>query len=84
MLSPGQTFKIGQTCGGKQSRYGSRLPEPGLKYYTEFEGNLFEVMVAEYVKLILFQQSIERKEIIQINQLSGLEIGLPPGNKMLR
>ena len=64
--------------------YGSELPEPGLKYFIEFEGNIFEVMVAEYVKLMLFQQSIERKEIIRINQLSGLEMPLPPGNKILR
>ncbi|MCB9304334.1 MAG: hypothetical protein H6566_27170 [Lewinellaceae bacterium] len=84
ILSAGQTFKIGQTCGNKQSRYGSELPEPGLKYFIEFEGNIFEVMVAEYVKLMLFQQSIERKEIIRINQLSGLEMPLPPGNKILR
>ena len=30
MLSKGQTFKIGQTCGTEKSRYTSGLPETGL------------------------------------------------------
>ena len=84
ILNAGQTFKIGQTCGDQKSRYGSELPEPGLKYFEEFEGNIFEVLVAEYVKLILFKFSTERKEIIKNNQLSDTEMQLPPGNKILK
>lgn len=84
ILHSGQTFKIGQTCGDQKSRYGSELPEPGLKYFVELEGNIFEVLVAEYVKLILFRASPERKEIIKNNQLSETEMQLPPGNKILK
>lgn len=84
VLNAGQTFKIGQTCGNQNSRYGSKLPEPGLKYFEEFEGNIFEVLVAEYVKLVLFKFSTERKEIIKNNQLSDMEMQLPPGNKILK
>ena len=50
----------------------------------EFEGNIFEVLVAEYVKLVLFKFSTERKEIIKNNQLSDMEMQLPPGNKILK
>lgn len=84
ILHFGQTFKIGQTCGDQKSRYGSELPEPGLKYFEEFGGNIFEVLVAEYVKLVLFKVSTERKEIIKNNQLSETEMQLPPGNKILK
>ncbi len=84
ILKYGQTYKIGQTCGDQKSRYGTDLPEPGLKFFEEFEGNIFEVMVAEYVKLTLFQHSLERKDILKTNHLSGVEMPLPPGNKILR
>ncbi|MCB0632557.1 MAG: hypothetical protein R2824_34790 [Saprospiraceae bacterium] len=84
LLSPGQTFKIGQTCGNERSRYGTNLPEPGLKYLVEFEGNAFEVLVAEYVRLKLFQYSQERQMILEINQLTESEMLLPPGNKITR
>lgn len=84
ILKEGQTFKIGQTCGTRASRYGRQLPEPGLVYFTEIRGNLFEVMVAEYVKLLLFQYSKERLEILKQNNLSAGEMQLPPGNKILR
>lgn len=84
LLNVGQTFKIGQTCGGQKTRYGSQLPEPSLKYVTELEGNIFEVLVAEYIKLSLFRSSGERKQIIEQNRLGGQELPLPPGNKILR
>ena len=84
ILNKGQTFKIGQTCGTEKSRYASGLPEPGLFYLIEFRGNLFEVMVAEYVKLLLFQYSKERQDILKNNNLPALEMPLPPGNKILR
>ena len=84
VLSPGQTFKIGQTCGNERSRYGTNLPEPGLKYFVEFEGNAFEVLVAEYVRLKLFQYSQERQMILETNQLMESEMLLPPGNKITR
>lgn len=84
ILNEGQTFKIGQTCGSRESRYGHELPEPGLVYAAEFRGNLFEVMVAEYVKLLLFQYSKERQDILKNNNLPVLEMPLPPGNKILR
>lgn len=84
LLSPGQTFKIGQTCGNEKSRYGSNLPEAGLKYFLEFEGNAFEVLVAEYVRLKLFQYSKERQMILEANQLTESEMVLPPGNKITR
>ena len=84
ILNEGKTFKIGQTCGARESRYGRELPEPGLVYLAEFWGNLFEVMVAEYVKLLLFQYSKERQDILKTNNLSAMEMPLPPGNKILR
>jgi hypothetical protein len=84
ILNEGQTFKIGQTCGSRESRYGRELPEPGLVYLTEFRGNLFEVMVAEYVKLLLFRYSKERQDILKTNKLPAIEMHLPPGNKILR
>lgn len=84
ILNKGQTFKIGQTCGTEKSRYASGLPEPGLFYLIEFRGNLFEVMVAEYVKLLLFQYSKERQDILMNNNLPAMEMNLPPGNKILR
>ena len=84
ILNEGQTFKIGQTCGTRESRYGRELPEPGLVYAAEFRGNLFEVMVAEYVKLLLFQYSKERQDILKNNNLPSLEMTLPPGNKIQR
>lgn len=84
LLLPGQTFKIGQTCGNERSRYGTNLPEPGLKYFVEFEGNAFEVLVAEYVRLKLFQYSQERQMILETNHLTESEMLLPPGNKITR
>lgn len=84
ILNEGQTFKVGQTCGTEKSRYASGLPEPGLFYLIEFRGNLFEVMVAEYVKLLLFQYSKERQNILKNNKLPVMEMQLPPGNKILR
>ena len=83
-LQGGQTFRIGQTCNGQKARYGSNLPEPGLKYFIEFEGSIFDVLVAEYVKLILFRSSKERDAIIKHNALSATELHLPPGNKILK
>ena len=41
-------------------------------------------MVAEYVKLLLFQYSKERQDILKNNNLPALEMTLPPGNKILR
>lgn len=84
LLAPKQTFKIGQTCGNEKSRYGTSLPEPGLKYYREFEGNAFEVLVAEYIQLKLYQHSQERQLVLKANQLSDTEMLLPPGNKITR
>jgi hypothetical protein len=83
-LNSGQTYKIGQTCGTQKTRYGSELPEPGLVYVREFRGNIFQVLVAEYVKLLLFQHSKERKLILETNNLSDSEMLLPPGNKIAR
>lgn len=83
-LQGGQTFKIGQTCNGQKARYGSSLPEPGLKYFIEYEGSIFDVLVAEYVKLFLFRSSKERDAIIKHNALSATELHLPPGNKILK
>ena len=83
-LLPGQTFKIGQTCGDEKFRYGSRLPEPGLKFFQEMEGTIFEVLVAEYIQLKLFRYSVERKAMLQHNHLPAGELQLPPGNKLLR
>lgn len=60
-LLPGQTFKIGQTCGDEKFRYGSRLPEPGLKFFQEMEGTIFEVLVAEYIQLKLFRGRLRRR-----------------------
>ncbi|WP_143473271.1 hypothetical protein [Flavilitoribacter nigricans] len=84
LLSAGQSFKIGQTCGNEKSRYGSNLPAAGLRYFLEFEGNAFEVLVAEYIQLKLFEFSGERKLILQANQLTESEMLLPPGNKITR
>jgi hypothetical protein len=84
VLGSGHTFKIGQTCGSEASRYGKQLPEQGLKYFAEFQGNIFEVLVAEYIKLTLYRVSEERKLIIQQNGLSDQELLLPPGNKILK
>jgi len=83
-LQGGQTFKIGQTCNGQKARYGSSLPELGLKYFIEYEGSIFDVLVAEYVKLFLFRSSKERDAIIKYNALSATELHLPPGNKILK
>lgn len=41
-------------------------------------------MVAEYVKLFLFQYSLERQKILKQNNLPSVEMNLPPGNKILR
>ncbi len=84
VLGSGQTFKIGQTCASEASRYGKQLPEQGLKYFAEFQGNVFEVLVAEYIKLTLYRVSKERELIIRQNGLSNQELPLPPGNKILK
>lgn len=84
LLTAKQTFKIGQTCGDEKSRYGTSLPEPGLKYFREFEGNAFEVLVAEYIQLKLYQYSEERRLVLKTNQLTDTEMVLPPGNKITR
>lgn len=84
MLQAGQTYRIGETCLGEDDRYGGKLPEPGLTYKAEFFGNIFEVLVAENVKLLLFRHSKERKVIIHLNNLPGQELFLPPGNKIVR
>jgi hypothetical protein len=84
ILRFGETYKIGQTCFEQMGRYGRSLPEPNLTYREEFKGNIFEVMVAEQVKLLLFRYSLERKNIIRANQLPETELLLPPGNKILR
>lgn len=83
-MLPGQTFKIGQTCGDEKSRYGSSLPGQNLKFFREMEGNIFEVMVAEYLQLKLFQYSAERKLMIEQNRLQDAALLLPPGNKITR
>lgn len=84
VLSYGQTYKIGQTCFDQFGRYGKELPDPNLVYREEFKGNIFEVMVAEQVKLLLFRFSNERQNIIKINSLLDTELERPPGNKILR
>ena len=84
LLESGQTFKIGQTCNGQKKRYGTSLPEAGLKYFVEYEGNVFEVLVIEYLKLLMYQHSFERKKVLHKNLLSDEEMHLPPGNKILR
>lgn len=83
-LNYGQTFKIGQTCATKKERYRNTLPAPDLFYLVEHRGSIFEVLVAEYVKLMLFQNSRERRLIIKQNSLQPDEMLLPPGNKILR
>lgn len=84
MLQAGQTYRIGETCLGETGRYREGLPEPGLVYLAEFVGNIFEVLVAENVKLLLFRMSHERKAIIKANNLGETELLLPPANKILR
>jgi hypothetical protein len=84
ILISGQVFKIGQTCGDQYTRYGESLQQDGLFYLVEFRGNIFEVLVAEYLKLVLFRYSKERTEIIHHNQLLEEEMPLPPGNKIMR
>ena len=84
LLESGQTFKIGQTCGSQKTRYGDRLENERLFYLIEYRGNIFEVLVAEYVKLLLFHSSLERKQIIKNNKLTNEEMHLPPGNKITR
>lgn len=83
-LDFGQTYKIGQTCFDQFGRYGKELPDPNLIYKEEFKGNIFEVMVAEQVKLLLFRYSIERQAIIGKNSLLDTELLLPAGNKIFR
>lgn len=83
-LRSGQTFKIGQTCNGEQSRYGSLLAGQNLKFFEQLKGSIFEVLVAEYIELKLFQYSLERQTILKQNHLENTEIILPPGNKITR
>ena len=84
LLNHGQTFKIGQTCSTKGERYGNSMPAPDLFYLVEHRGNIFEVLVAEYVKLMLFRNGHERQLIVKQNGLQPKEMLLPPGNKILR
>ena len=84
VLDYGQTFKIGQTCVTKEERYRNTLPAPDLFYLVEHRGSIFEVLVAEYVKLMLFQHGHERQLIVNRNSLQPDEMLLPPGNKILR
>lgn len=84
LLNHGQTFKIGQTCSTKEERYGNSMPAPDLFYLVEHRGSIFEVLVAEYVKLMLFRHSHERQLIVKQNGLQPKEMLLPPGNKILR
>lgn len=69
ILQKGQTFKISQTCGDRSSRYGTNkdAPQPDLYYLIEFRGNILEVLTVEYLKLLLFQRSIERGSIANSN-----------------
>ncbi|MEZ4994924.1 MAG: hypothetical protein R2824_31185 [Saprospiraceae bacterium] len=62
-LNRGQTYKIGQTCFEEKGRYGASLSKHDLFYLKEFEGTIFEVLVAEKVKLLLFRYSNERKTV---------------------
>ena len=84
LLQTSQTFKIGQTCLEEKGRYSGQLPVPGLIYQEEFRGSIFEVLVAEHVKLLLFRYGIERKSIIKANLLTETALLLPAGNKILR
>jgi len=84
LLNHGQTFKIGQTCSTKEERYGNSMPAPDLFYLVEHRGSIFEVLVAEYVKLMLFRHGHERQLIVKKNGLQPKEMLLPPGNKILR
>lgn len=84
LLQINQTFKIGQTCLEEKGRYSKALQLSNLLYQKEFEGSIFEVLVAEYVKLLLFRSGVERKNIMKINSLVETELLLPPGNKILR
>lgn len=79
-----QTYKVGQTCFGEKARYGKGLSQQNLFYQKEFQGNIFEVLIAEQVKLLVFRYSEERQRIIQHNQLLTEELLLPPGNKIVR
>ena len=84
LLQVRQTYKIGQTCFEEKGRYVSGLPHPYLVYKPEFKGSIFEVLVAENVKLLLFRYSLERKIIMKTNNLLDTELLLPPANKILR
>lgn len=79
-----QTFKIGQTCLEEKGRYPGQLPAPNLTYQKEFTGSIFEVLVAEHVKLLLFRYGNERKSILKANNLLESELLIPPGNKILK
>ena len=83
-LLAGQTYRIGQTRGDQKTRYSQGLPEPGLFYLVEYRGNVFDVLVAEHVKLQLFRFSRERQQMIEWNRLATTELILPPANKILR
>ena len=55
-----------------------------LENYDITKSEYEKLLTSEYVKLLLFRTSKERKNILNQNALLDQELQLPPGNKILR
>lgn len=55
-----------------------------LENYDITKSEYEELLTSEYVNLLLFRTSKERKNILNQNALLDQELQLPPGNKILR
>jgi hypothetical protein len=50
LLNPGDVWKFGKTIYNQEGRYGNNL-DRRLEYFTEYEGNEFQALVVEKMKI---------------------------------